>query len=130
MSPDVRELLDLSRRRSSIVGGLTEQAAAVVTEVCAGQPIVATLRRPFSKEGAFGFRTMLPAEFQRCLRDGRTLTLKEDDRVLGPADALHDDIRKQGKGAYSFWNGAIYLSSSDGSDCNANGRTYRVVAEP
>jgi hypothetical protein len=53
------------------------------------------------------------------------LQLREDDRVLGPADALHDDIRAHGGGRFSHWAGHVYFSASDNSDPRTNGRVYR-----
>jgi FkbM family methyltransferase len=59
-----------------------------------------------------------------------TLLLYEDDHLLQPAHALHEDIRNLGGGRYSYWNGALYFSTTDGSDPNTNGRRYRVVGIP
>jgi hypothetical protein len=53
------------------------------------------------------------------------LRLFEDDRQLGPAHALHDDIRTQGGGRYSHWGHQVYFSTFDNSDPRTNGRTYR-----
>ena len=50
--------------------------------------------------------------------------LFEDDRPLGPAEALHDDIRQHGGGRYSLWGRSVYFSASDNSDARYNGRTY------
>ncbi len=58
--------------------------------------------------------------------NGRVL---EDGRPLGPAHALHDDIRSLGGGRFSFWAGTVYFSSSDGSDPRTNGRSYEVRYE-
>jgi len=57
--------------------------------------------------------------------------LFEDNHRLGPAEALHDDIRQQGGGRYSLWGRNIYFSSSDNSDARYNGRKYilRRVAD-
>jgi hypothetical protein len=52
--------------------------------------------------------------------------LYEDETLLGPADALHDDIRHLGRGRYSVWGPCLYLSSSDGSDPTTNGRRYTL----
>ena len=54
--------------------------------------------------------------------------LLEDGRELGPADALHDDIRREGGGRYSVWNGWLYFSPSDNGDPTCNGRRYELVA--
>lgn len=52
----------------------------------------------------------------------------ESGQALGPAHAMHDEIRSVGKGRYSHWgsNRAVYFSSSDNSDPRTNGRTYTV----
>jgi hypothetical protein len=57
-----------------------------------------------------------------------SLRLFEDDRELGPAHALHADIRATGGGGYSHWGDWVYLSTSDGTDPNTNGRRYEVDA--
>jgi len=57
------------------------------------------------------------------------LMLFEDGRPLGPAHAVHDDIRKKGRGRYSHWTrGTLYFSTSDHSDPRTNGRTYEVAS--
>ncbi|BBL69927.1 hypothetical protein MoryE10_05330 [Methylogaea oryzae] len=55
--------------------------------------------------------------------------LLEDGNFLPFPHALHDDIRKLGKGRYSHWKSALIFSSSDGSDPRNNGRRY-VFAKP
>jgi len=55
------------------------------------------------------------------------LFVLEDGKLLGPAHAMHDDIRKNGAGRYSHWQGTFYFSSSDGSDPRTNGRQYAVA---
>lgn len=50
----------------------------------------------------------------------------EDGRPLGPAHALHADIRAQGVGRFSFWSGSLLFSTSDNSDPRNNGRTYSM----
>jgi len=56
--------------------------------------------------------------------DASTLELFEDGRSLGPAHAVHDDIRTNGKGAFSHWNDQLYFSTSDNSDPRSSGRQY------
>jgi hypothetical protein len=53
----------------------------------------------------------------------------EDDRVLGPAHSLHDDIRTQGRGRFSHWRSEIYFSTPDGTDPNTNGRCYTAIVQ-
>lgn len=57
------------------------------------------------------------------------LTLFEDDAPLGPSSALHDDIRKNGAGAFSVWGNYLYFSTSDNTDPAVNGRKYRLKTE-
>jgi fumarate reductase subunit D len=57
------------------------------------------------------------------------LELFENERSLGPAHSLHDDIRNFGMGRFSHWNTAIYFSTSDNSDPHTNGRNYTVKAQ-
>jgi hypothetical protein len=52
--------------------------------------------------------------------------LFEDGRELGPAHSLHEDIRRAGMGRWSHWSNAIYLSASDNTDPNTNGRQYHI----
>jgi hypothetical protein len=56
-----------------------------------------------------------------------TLLLLENDKLLGPAHASHDDIRRSGGGRYSHWGTNLYFSTPDDTDPNTNGRTYRIV---
>jgi hypothetical protein len=130
LSSESRELVELSRSRGGLIQRMVDQANAAATEVTAGQAVTVMLPRPFTKEGEFCFLTHLPGEIQQALRDGGRFALKEDELVLGPGEALHEIIRAQGGGAHSFWNGALYFSSSDGTDCNTNGRRYTLVAAP
>ena len=53
-----------------------------------------------------------------------SLALSESGTLLGPAHSLHDEIRIEGRGRYSHWNGYLYFSTSDNSDPRTNGRQY------
>jgi SAM-dependent methyltransferase len=56
-----------------------------------------------------------------------TAVVLEDGRPLaGPANALHDDIRRIGGGRFSFWYDYVYFSTSDNSDPRTNGRSYEI----
>jgi hypothetical protein len=57
-----------------------------------------------------------------------SVTVMEDSCMMGPSHALHELIRREGKGAFSHWMDGIYLSTSDGSDPNLNGRSYFALA--
>ena len=52
----------------------------------------------------------------------------EDGKPLGPAHAVHEDIRTKGRGAYSHWTAdLLYFSASDNGDPRKNGRAYTLV---
>ncbi len=54
------------------------------------------------------------------------LMLLEDGQPLGPANAMHSLVYKQGRGAFSYWNGHLFFSTSDNSDPRWNGRVYEA----
>jgi hypothetical protein len=55
------------------------------------------------------------------------VVILEDGKPLGPAHAVHEDIRKAGGGAFSHWGEYVLFSSSDGTDPRVNGRSYLAV---
>lgn len=55
------------------------------------------------------------------------LRLTESDKPLGPAHALHDDIRSLGRGRHSHWGGTLIFSASDNSNPKTNGRIYGIA---
>lgn len=56
-----------------------------------------------------------------------TVSILEDGNKIGPAHSTHEEVRRKGKGAYSHWEGVLYMSTSDNSDPNSNNRTYHAV---
>lgn len=56
--------------------------------------------------------------------DPTSFELWEDDHPLGPGEALHDQIREEGRGRYSIWGRSLYFSTSDNSDARYNDRHY------
>lgn len=48
----------------------------------------------------------------------------------GPANALHEDIRRLGCGRFSFWHDQLYFSAPDNSDPRSNGRKYEIEYSP
>lgn len=129
-SADSRELLELNRSRGRLIERMTGQATTAATKATAGQAVQVILARPFDKDGEFCFLAPLPKETQDALNSGGRFVLMEDGAALGPGEALHDTIRTEGGGAYSFWHATLYFSSSDGTDCNTNGRRYTFVKAP
>ncbi len=55
------------------------------------------------------------------------LVVREDGHILGPAHALHQDIRDPGRGRYSHWANHVRFSASDNSDPRHNGRRYTAT---
>ena len=91
--------------------------------------ITAKLTRPFQTQGGFSYSAKLPQAIWQIAKNGGVTLLLEDGKPLGPRDSLHKRIRDVGGGQYSVWtNRQIYFSSSDGSDCNRNGREYSLTA--
>ena len=94
------------------------------------------LRPPFLADGANGWTVRLLPRLQPLTdRDGSPsyspLRLREDGREVGAPHTLHEKIRRDGRGHYSFWNDSLYFSTPDGSDPNTNGRVYEIfVAAP
>ncbi|UVO39200.1 TylF/MycF family methyltransferase [Bradyrhizobium arachidis] len=58
-----------------------------------------------------------------------TARLFEDGQELGPAHALHSEIKLLGEGRFSHWGRQLYLSSSDGTSAGENGRRYELLVE-
>jgi hypothetical protein len=89
---------------------------------------VLRLNSRFDPRPPFGWLAVVDGLADLCDTDGAgrksPLLLFEDGAELGPAHELHERIIKLGGGGYSFWKGTLYFSTSDGSDPNANGRTY------
>jgi len=89
------------------------------------------LSGPFVPEGEHGWVTVLPDLEPQAdnlqLPSNSRLLLFEDDTLLGPAHALHDDIRAYGGGRYSHWLTHLYFSASDNTDPNINRRVYTIL---
>jgi hypothetical protein len=71
--------------------------------------------------------SILPGEGLGRVR-ASSLRVFEDSRELGPASAVHDEIRTVGLGRFSHWGRGLMLSTSDNSNPNENRRAYFVVA--
>lgn len=85
------------------------------------------LLRDFAPENghAFTARTGHP-RLSSHERPSAALLLEDGRPLPGPANALHDDIRRLGSGRFSFWHGHVYFASTDNSDPRTNGRRYEV----
>lgn len=58
-----------------------------------------------------------------------TMRLFEDGVEIGPAHAIHADIRNYGKGRFSHWGTGLRFSSSDNSNPKTNGRKYTYTVD-
>ncbi len=90
------------------------------------------LKRPFDKEGRYGYLVPRIPAFREHSDDLLSMfrspaILCEDGVPIGVGHDLHDDIRKKGRGRFSHWTGSLYFSTSDNSDPNENGREYALV---
>ncbi len=88
-------------------------------------------------DGGHGFkfpinvRTAFPYELPADTAGGpetSQLIIRENGIALGPRHALHDQIRSNGGGTFSHWNGNLFFSTSDNSDPRSNGRIYSIAS--
>jgi hypothetical protein len=128
-----RTLFDLQARQREAMRaavGSIEREIRTFTERSGQAKIVSLpLGKPFTQERGFCFTATIPAEFLSAIGPEMKVTVLENDRMLGPADTLHQTIRDCGQGAFSVWGSQLYFSSSDRSNCNDNGRQYRIRAQ-
>ena len=80
------------------------------------------LQRPFLRQGGKAFTAEIAG-----ISDQDFVCLLEDGQKIGAPHTGHDHIRTYGNGRFSVWGKHLYFSSSDGSDCETNGREYRVL---
>jgi len=98
-------------------------------------PDAAILSGPFiryANSNAFMSFPVLPGALadEENHRGQSTLALYEDETLLGPAHSTNLDVQVDGRGRFSYWRHGtkmLLFSTSDNSDPNTNGRTYRVT---
>lgn len=56
------------------------------------------------------------------------LILVENGNPLGPPHSVHTDIKNQGGGRYSVWQGVLIFSTSDNTDPRHSGHNYAAEA--
>ena len=105
-----------------------------ITELGSGSPRY-VLKPPFVADGGQAWTAALPEELHLQTDSDNhparsSLILLEERMPLGPAHALHQRIRSEGRGLYSFWKTGLWFSTSDGSNPNTNGRLYSVAPDP
>ena len=125
-----RELAEMRARK--FMEPQYRHATAILVDMVTGQGgwDIRELSEPFRRERGHCWTYRLPTDVPvgdtGVSQDVPTLVL-EDGRLLGPAHTPHVEIWERGRGRYSHWGSALYLSTSDNSDPNTNGRTYVVV---
>jgi hypothetical protein len=78
------------------------------------------------KDG-FAFRApTLHPELSAVDRPPAGVVLENGVPLPGASNASHEEIRRLGKGRYSFWGGSVYFSASDNSSPCFNGRSYAL----
>ena len=91
---------------------------------------VIRLRKPFSIDSGYAYSVQIPslADVSDFLEhpERSTAMLCENGKPLGPPHSSHDDIRHNGAGLFSHWDGYLLFSTSDNSNPNSNGRIYSL----
>jgi hypothetical protein len=115
--------------RQQLVSHLTEERHQLQQQLTERQQFVSDLievlqlRRPFHGNGSAAYAASLN---ERPDPDALVVLL-EDGKALGPGGTQHRAIRELGAGRFSLWNGVLHFSASDNTDCNENGRDYRLI---
>ena len=86
------------------------------------------LRPPFEHGRGFEYRAQVPdsIESDEHVPGASPLAVLEDGRPLGPSHSLQHEVADTGRGAFSHRGRTLYLSTSDNSDPNTNGRRYTI----
>lgn len=82
----------------------------------------------FTKEEGHSWFCYLPIDVPHDSVDaprGSSLELFENGKRIGPAHSMHEHVRDIGRGLYSHWAGRVYMSATDNSNPNENGRAYQ-----
>ena len=89
-------------------------------------------RRPFPHDGGACWLASLRRMRapRHLLQQGWRAVVLEDGTALGPADAVHEDVRRLGNGRYSVWDDHVWFAASDNTNPNRNGRTYTLALHP
>jgi hypothetical protein len=107
-----------------------------------GRRQLASFAMPFGHYGGCCYNALVTCAGADCPGDPQRsrARLFEGNSELGPAHTEHAVIARKGGGAFSLWANApvgetetyqcqVYLSASDNSDPNRNGRLYRIILE-
>jgi hypothetical protein len=89
------------------------------------------LTRPFAYHKGYAFSAVIQ-ELKHVSDDitnsyRSPVMLCENDLLLGPAHSIGQAIQIYGRGRFVHWGNDMFFSSSDNTDPNINGRSYRAV---
>jgi hypothetical protein len=79
-------------------------------------------------ENSFWFVRQPPKE--RSEQAYSVAVLTENGKPLGPGNSIHENIKKEGRGAFSVWKETLIFSSSDNTDPRQNHRLYELFTPP
>ena len=79
-------------------------------------------------ENSFWFARQPPKE--RTDQAYSVAVLTENGKPLGPGNGIHENIKKEGRGAFSVWKETLIFSSSDNTDPRHNHRIYELFTPP
>jgi pectate lyase len=106
--------------------GTTTSNTLAVSATSAGTSVTVSLS-DLRSDGGFAYHISYPladAGDSNEAPSSSTLRLYENGVELGPAHAVHQDIRDLGKGRFSHWGTTLYFSASDNTNPATNGRKY------
>ena len=92
-------------------------------DVAAASRITVPLPGPYLHIGGHCWTTDLPGGLEPS---ASTFVVLENESILSGDTSCVPEIRQFGSGRCALLNGAVFFSSSDGSDPNSNGREYSV----
>jgi 2-polyprenyl-6-hydroxyphenyl methylase/3-demethylubiquinone-9 3-methyltransferase len=144
-SPTDGQWLAMQRHRLLGEGVATGNALRFAPEIAAAADpdngpirlvlgVVEMLRGPFTRIRGKMWQTPVPHLASladdagaRVAEQHSPVFVFEGDRQLALPHSMHDEIARRGGGRFSHWGGAVYFSTTDGSDPNTNTRAYRLV---
>ena len=120
-------------KRSSIIY-IVALAACILSFLIyhhsSGELVLSWQKRPVLHvvhEKGFAFQALLGIEWMGSHLKPSPAIVLENGKALGPGNSMHDDIRNQGQGRYSFWHDILYFSASDNSDPRLNKKQYEIL---
>ncbi len=104
----------------------------LILEHTRGQIILSWQRKPIISisiinESGFAYQSPLGRVWMSSHRKPSPAKLFENGIELGAANSIHDDIRRTGRGKFSFWYDCLYFSPSDNTDPRTNNRKYEIL---